>query len=290
MAESGSTVEQTEFFILNSQKISKLPDEEAPWSLSCAPASIGSGESLTTDIVSMSTDGEDKCLVPSEVSALETGSKSSRYQIKAGFGLSWPPADWKTAPRFDPHARDLKTQASTSFGLAKDPLNDVVKRMEGTNNGEWTIREDPGTLPTPGYESVDNHIDIAREQTHLAYGTADPARFSIMPDRPEPMMSLGFAKREQFNITAGGSNEHTAATGRLGEELAFRYLKAKYGEEAVRWVNEQKETGLPYDIRTVGKEHGNHNAKVSLFRNPVKLCQQGNLRLIVVMPNQLPQT
>ncbi|CAI0437020.1 unnamed protein product [Linum tenue] len=155
MAESGSTVEQTEFFILNSQKISKLPDEEAPWSLSCAPASIGSGESLTTDIVSMSTDGEDKCLVPSEVSALETGSKSSRYQIKAGFGLSWPPADWKTAPRFDPHARDLKTQASTSFGLAKDPLNDVVKRMEGTNNGEWTIREDPGTLPTPGYESVD---------------------------------------------------------------------------------------------------------------------------------------
>ncbi|CAI0380265.1 unnamed protein product [Linum tenue] len=320
MAESGSTKEQTEFFIMNSQKIPKLPDEEVPWSLSSAPASIGSCESLTTDIVSTSMDGGEKCLVPGEVSAIETGSKSSKYQMEHGFRLNWPPTGWKTAPRFHPH--DFEIHASTSNGLGKEPLDNGTTQMEGVNN------EDPGTLTYPGCKPTDNHIDIAREQTCSVYGTVYPTSFNIMPNRPEALMSLGFPQREKFNITAGGDDERAAASGRLGEELAFRYLKGIYGEEAVRWVNEHSETRLPYDILTVGEEHGgqyfevkatqsahkdwfyisafewqfavekgdaytivhvrNHTAEVRLFRNPVKQCQQRNLQLLVVMPSANP--
>ncbi|CAN6722643.1 unnamed protein product [Malus baccata var. baccata] len=40
MAESGSNDEQTEFFILNSQKVPKLPDGESVWSLSGSEASL----------------------------------------------------------------------------------------------------------------------------------------------------------------------------------------------------------------------------------------------------------
>ncbi|KAM2711144.1 hypothetical protein EV1_031292 [Malus domestica] len=40
MAESGSNKEQTEFFILNSQKVPKLPDGESVWSLSGSEANL----------------------------------------------------------------------------------------------------------------------------------------------------------------------------------------------------------------------------------------------------------
>ncbi|KAM1036684.1 hypothetical protein ACFX2C_031577 [Malus domestica] len=40
MAESGSNEEQTEFFILNSQKVPKLPDGESVWSLSGSEANL----------------------------------------------------------------------------------------------------------------------------------------------------------------------------------------------------------------------------------------------------------
>lgn len=39
MAESGSTEEQTEFFIMNSQKMPKLPADESVWSLANVPLS-----------------------------------------------------------------------------------------------------------------------------------------------------------------------------------------------------------------------------------------------------------
>ena len=38
-------------------------------------------------------------------------------------------------------------------------------------------------------------------------------------------------------------------TGRQGEEIVFRFLKWKYPNEQVEWMNYQHESGLPYDIR-----------------------------------------
>ncbi|CAH2038586.1 unnamed protein product [Thlaspi arvense] len=118
-------------------------------------------------------------------------------------------------------------------------------------------------------------------------------------------------------------------TGRKGEEIAYRYFAAKYGKEAVvRWVNEQSETGLPYDLiiinrggkkeyvevkatvsakkdyfnltvkewqfaNEIGESYviahvllGNSNAILTQHRNVVKLCQDGHLRLLILMPNQ----
>ncbi|XP_010475621.1 PREDICTED: uncharacterized protein LOC104755009 isoform X2 [Camelina sativa] len=118
-------------------------------------------------------------------------------------------------------------------------------------------------------------------------------------------------------------------TGRKGEEIAYKYFVAKYGKKAlVRWVNEQSETGLPYDLVienrggkkdyvevkatvSTGKDYfnltmnewqfanekgesyviahvllGNSNAILTQHRNLVKLCQEGHLRLLILMPNQ----
>ncbi|CAN1193800.1 Protein NO VEIN [Linum perenne] len=336
MAESGSTVDQTEFFILNCQKIPKLPEEEVMWSLS-SPSSIQNGESSQRDFESMGMDEEEPCMKPGTVSStVENGSKSLKYQMKAGVIRSnWPPADWKTAPGFGPHAGNCRIQEPTCGGIEKDQISTDMILTEGevpsVNNGYWTIRDDSGTSTSPGCENVDGYVSLAYDQNCGVDGTVDPEHLDIMPDRHQPS-SLGFARRDRFAIT-GGSSDQAMATGRSGEQLAFRYLIGKYGKEAVRWVNEENETGLPYDILVTvrGGEHehgggqyfevkatqsarkdfffissrewqfaaekgddytivhvllGNHNAMVTLFKNPVKQCQQGKLRLVVVMPTQ----
>ncbi|KAL0694666.1 hypothetical protein Bca4012_061846 [Brassica carinata] len=141
-------------------------------------------------------------------------------------------------------------------------------------------------------------------------------------------ISTDFSTRDQFHT---GTDRATLLqyTGKKGEEIAFRYYAAKYGKEAVvSWVNEQSETGLPYDLviknRGGKKEYievkatvsaakdsfnltvkewqfanekgesyviahvllGNSNAILTQHRNLVKLCQEGHLRLMIIMPNQ----
>ncbi|CAF3474088.1 unnamed protein product [Rotaria sp. Silwood1] len=42
-------------------------------------------------------------------------------------------------------------------------------------------------------------------------------------------------------------------TGRQGEEFVFRYLKWKYPHEEIKWINQQGESGGPYDIHMIIK-------------------------------------
>ncbi|XP_071715777.1 protein NO VEIN-like [Rutidosis leptorrhynchoides] len=44
-------------------------------------------------------------------------------------------------------------------------------------------------------------------------------------------------------------------TGRIGESEAFKYFCAELGEKHVTWVNEVKESGLPYDILVEDKDN-----------------------------------
>jgi len=46
-------------------------------------------------------------------------------------------------------------------------------------------------------------------------------------------------------------NEADLITGRQGEEFVFHYLKWKYPNETIDWINEKTESGGPYDIRMV---------------------------------------
>ncbi|CAN6343249.1 unnamed protein product [Urochloa humidicola] len=49
---------------------------------------------------------------------------------------------------------------------------------------------------------------------------------------------------------------HSYRTGRAGELVAFKYFTEMLGMANVKWVNEEVESGLPYDI-TVKREDGN---------------------------------
>jgi len=51
------------------------------------------------------------------------------------------------------------------------------------------------------------------------------------------------------------TTEQQQITGRTGEEVAYQYLTKKYGAKHVKWVNEDGETGAPFDM-TVQNESG----------------------------------
>lgn len=260
MTESGSTEQQIETFVLNSQKVAKLPDDEPVWSIQPTEWNL---ETYSTTRVTKRIDNP---TTPS--------SQSNR---------NWPPATWKTAPKFN--LNDLK-------------INDVAKQIENSNP-----KDDGGT---GGGDCVDGEPDLV---------DLDPP--------------ASFSERDQ--LSHGTTNvQQAAVTGRRGEEVAFKYYLRKANKNVVRWVNEDGETGLPYDIEVCDEENrkeyievkttdsankdwfeisvrewqfaveegecfsiarvvlsgGDKTGRVTVFKNPARLCRLGHLKLAVLMSKQ----
>ncbi|KAK7400095.1 hypothetical protein VNO78_11295 [Psophocarpus tetragonolobus] len=320
MAESGSSEEQIEFFILNSQKVPKLPDEEPVWALSSVSSLV-----------------EDDKLNPS-------GHVPSNDRIfprrKTGVHPNWPPADWKTAPDFSyARANGFKTQPAqiNSFSEIKADnspslISKPVCAEQGSVTDDWTINEDP---QASSVALVLNENENLKDQSCYNF---DPTAFSIHADSDPVSLdealdeahfnSLAFGKRDRLQTGGTFDAAQALATGRLGEFIACKYFVDKVGKTAVRWVNEDTETGLPYDLvieEDNNKEYievkatrsprkdwfnislrewqfandksnsfsiafvaimGNNVARITVFKDPVKLCQQGELQLAVMMSRQ----
>ncbi|KAL7177232.1 hypothetical protein ACSBR2_030551 [Camellia fascicularis] len=319
MAESGSNEEQTEFFILNSQKVPKLPDEESVWSISSGPSSTENDETIRT---SASTITNEQDLLKSKK--------------KPGIDSSWPPVDWKTAPGFSfARASGLRTQAaipppsSSSMQVMANDSQEKIARTDRVvpieTNANWMIEADPvatATVVLPDSEASDRS-NLVASGVDVEYDSVD----LINPHVP----NLGSDKSSERDQLPFGtpSMQQSLLTGRMGELVAFNYFATNFGKMNVTWVNEDTETGLPYDI-VVGdnqksKEYievkatkyakknwftisarewqcavekgeffsiahvvlsGNNMARITVYKNPVKLCQLGKMQLAVVVPKQ----
>lgn len=320
MAESGSTEVQTEFFILNSQKVPKLPEEESAWTLTSVPASAENDETLMRSVATLIDE-------PNQL-------KSKRRFV---VNSNWPPADWKTAPGFgSAFANGLVTQPSSNMKLRKrDNAKEIVGNIDHKTmveaNSDWTIEDDPAATPTvilKDSESLEDHsdyaINMADSGKNIVFDSVDVV---VATDGPSTSSSIS-SERDQLSY--GTANAQQALlTGRLGEFVAFKYFSAKVGQTFVNWVNETYETGLPYDI-VIGDEglsreyievkatisarkdwfnisarewqfavekgelysiarvalQCNNAAKVTIYKNPARLCQLGQLQLAVMIPKQ----
>ncbi|KAL5542662.1 hypothetical protein UlMin_010372 [Ulmus minor] len=318
MAESGSNEDQTEFFILNSQKVPKLPEGESVWSLN-------SLSSFTeNDILSLSN------------LASRNEQSASRSKRKAAITSNWPPVDWKTAPGFD-YGRangfnSLTSVAPPSGGSKKREKDDPQSSDEKVNitphsiNSDWTF-EDDSALVLPDSNNMEEQLSDLYHETDPGMSCEfNPASFEYTPETHKMDLS-NFYKKDQIRI--GTPNAQGILTGKLGEQLAFKYFVERAGKEAVRWINEDTETGLPYDILIEDKKNGkqfievkatissrknwfmisirewqfavekgeafsiahvvllkNNIAKVSVYTNPVKLLREGKMQLVLVAPTQ----
>ena len=306
MAKFGSTEEQTEIFIQNTQKVLKLPEEEPIWSLSSLTSVVETQNLLQTCL--------DRTL-PDEQGSTSRARKKARH---------WPPVDWKTAPGFS-YAREngFKTQPASSLPNCKSYVENVFEGINNQMENLASISTDTNLthevdLSTKPVASVDNigelvsvgdvdlevigsHIDIRGRfrKNQLRTGTPDPA---------QAMM-----------------------TGRLGEQAAFKYFTENFSDAVVKWVNKDAESGFPFDIvieededtkhfievkstRSIKKDWfdisvkewkfavkkgesfsiahvlllPNNLARVSVFKNPVKACYSHKLQLALLMP-KLPK-
>lgn len=325
MAESGSTEDQTELFILNTQKISKLPDGQSVWALSSVSTSTLKADSLETNL-----------------DPAEANDKSFSKSKKKSGNSNWPPVDWKTAPGFGyARANGFQMQAPTA-----QANNDLPKKEEGDYqvitkidmatpipfDKDWAIEDEPVPMPTapvfPDSNDLLGYCSLAYNEADYGMNGELGAIGSDHVSENAEFGSSNFSNRVQLRFGTPDAKE-AMLTGRLGEHIAFKYFVGKAGKIVVRWVNEDSETGLPYDIVMGEKEGckefvevkstksprkdwflismrewqfaiekgeafsiarvallGNKVARVSVFKNPAKLCQQGKLQLAMMMPKK----
>ncbi|KAF8116020.1 hypothetical protein N665_0024s0044 [Sinapis alba] len=292
MAESGLSEDQMESFIVNSQKVQKIPDGEKIWSLKSA----------------------------------------LKAKKKAGITLSWLPSSSKRRlGSSEHHVDDSKQEVAT--GQASSSEEDVAESLEA----QIPIQTADTNL-VAGYDNSAGTSSRAGQPNplysmHMESGSTsgNQAAFNLNPNLLHGWnnsFSADFSERDQLHTGTPWAAQ-AQQTGKKGEEIAYRYFAATYGKEAkVRWVNEQSETGLPYDLlieneggkleyvevkATVSSRKdyynltvrewqfanekgesyiivhvllGNSNAILTQHRNPVKLCQEGHLRLLILMPNK----
>ncbi|RZR92876.1 hypothetical protein BHM03_00021249 [Ensete ventricosum] len=257
MAESGSSIDQTEFFIVSSQKVPRLPDGEPVWSLSSAVEELDS--EITQPTLAPCSNAEQNASMP---------------QRKPGICPSWPPTDWKTAPDFS-HARryGLRSRPGMeSYGGSEAQLRNLSGATTQTEvlpdpiemDEDWVVEE--GLAPKSSSVLQDDS-GILKEETQLAdsFDALDDQVNSVseaknekidLSVRPGPDLSLKIlsSSLERANICLQTlDDQQTRRTGRLGEIIAYNYLNRKMGPNMVRWVNEQTESGLPYDL-IIGQE------------------------------------
>ncbi|XP_068634476.1 protein NO VEIN [Aristolochia californica] len=321
MAESGSSEEQTEFFIVYSQKIPKLPDEEILWSLSCSLPRLGDPTSQPSSSL----------------------VEKNLPKVKRNLGSSpnWPPTDWKTAPDFHfARANHFKTQpgATHTDGTKIKPHDpEAVMHTEwqipADISGDWESPSWPAAVPPvlPDSSSRTKREDSLLVDHNVSSSKVNNLNLDVYSGFADPIItsdpvigSSAFTTRDQLLLAMPNENQ-AHRTGRLGELVAYKYFVDKFGRAAVRWVNEENETGLPFDL-VVGEEEEKEfievkatkslnkdwfiittrewhfasekgdsfsvahvvladpkNAKITVFKNPVKLCQQDVLHLAVLM-------
>nr|XP_016480885.1 PREDICTED: uncharacterized protein LOC107801668 isoform X2 [Nicotiana tabacum] len=297
MAESGSNEEQTEFFILNSQKMPKLPAGESVWSLGNVP---------------LSTDSETGMM-----SSSRTIDEKNPVKIKKRPGIisNWPPTDWKTAPGFRRSSVCVaKSEAARGIQSKEETVEEIVIITCELPPTEMTCVENVDNGPAADAVVVGCNV--------LVPGTMKEAFDSSHPmTEPQDVnySSSDVTERDQLYV---GTTDAQWETGRLGEFFAFKYFSEKLGEPLVKWVNETNETGLPYDLvvgddeyievkatRLMGKDWfhissrewqfavkkgesfsvahvvllPNNSAAVTVYKNPFRLCQLGKLQLALTI-------
>ncbi|TYK17415.1 DUF3883 domain-containing protein [Cucumis melo var. makuwa] len=224
MAKLGSTEEQTEIFILNTQKVMKLPEEEPIWSLSSVTSFVETHNLLQTCLNSTLPD--------------EQGS-SSKARKKAG---NWPPVDWKTAPGFS-YAREngFKTQPASSLPSCKPYVENVFEGINNQMENLASISMDTNLTNEVDSSTVSVASVVDNIGELISLGDVDLEVIDSQID------SRGRFRRNQLK-TGTPDPAQAIMTGRLGEHAAFKYFTENFSDAVVKWVNKDAESGFPFDI------------------------------------------
>eukprot|EP00253_Pinus_taeda_P027075 PITA_27075 len=324
MAETGSTVGQTESFILNAQRIPKLPVEEVTWFCE-------HGDEIDKHPIVAKTSLPENQLMT---------KKPERISVAA----SWPPTTWKGVPK---SGDEVQAQAVNSV-INQDSVrhehgnvidNTPIFHTKSAGASDLVVNASSASAiaecdmdmerlkfdEESAFASNDN-LFRGSSSTGLEYANINKSFELSALNEMDIGTSNVLSNRDQLCLSVS-DDEQQKLTGRLGECVVYKYLIDKYGPASVNWINEKEEIGLPYDI-ILRKENGKKDfievkatrsenkdwfeitnqewdlasknsdcftiirvllgssayVKLVMLPNPMKLCQQKILKLAILMP------
>ncbi|CAF2658198.1 unnamed protein product [Rotaria sp. Silwood2] len=155
--------------------------------------------------------------------------------------------------------KDTITQ-HTDVNLNKNESNeDEIRSSKGQYvqpNAPMTF-SDSTSLPSANFERI-----FVSTLTNIELNT------SSSTDESSPMNSLPPI-----------GTEVDLVTGRQGEEFVFCYLKWKYPNEDIKWINQAGESGGPYDIRMTIKSENNREEFIEV--KTTRSCDQNTFSISI---------
>lgn len=215
----------------------KTNEEEAPH-MTSFPAKAGNIESDAIIPKSQSDNSTDK-EKSSSPSTSNTHDQTSQAHEQAVDDEHVVPKD-KTN-RYTNHSKNqILCNLNLTFVFLADSTKREVNENSTKSSNDQLIQPnapiaftDPISLPTTLFE-------------HIAVSTITDLNLPTSTDESIPS-----------NLFRPINNEADRKTGRQGEMLVFQYLQRKYPNETIVWVNENDETGRPYDIHMIIKSENN---------------------------------
>ncbi|XP_024318630.1 uncharacterized protein LOC100827509 [Brachypodium distachyon] len=253
MADSGSTVKQIEFFIVNNQKVPELPEQEPVWSFS---------SSFVAKEIQMFTSQTVQFQPPHDPSHI------LKRKRDPGIISSNPLSDPKTAPDLRTPPRSQQYMKVNDMALTSE-LSKPVKcgHMEDTSvstklEGVHVVKKD---LMTENMSVEESTMEVGDEPACLNLeegilpSLVDETELTNIDEKladvAEEKDNLDTGPPAGRQLGAGTPGEATirktderSRTGRLDEAVVHQYLVGQLGSNNVKWVNEENESGLPYDI------------------------------------------
>ncbi|GKE18242.1 histidine kinase-, DNA gyrase B-, and HSP90-like ATPase family protein, partial [Tanacetum coccineum] len=138
-------------------------------------------------------------------------------------------------------------QSEWSVAYSSAQIHGVTERLINTD-GDWIIKGNPASssmIPSVILEEDEAAKEVSDSVIDMNVGFK--GQLDDMENINSPPLKHANRKRE---------------TGWTGEFVAFRYFSAKFGENCVKWVNEVKESGLPYDIVIEGDDNSKEYIEV----------------------------
>ncbi|KAG8375990.1 hypothetical protein BUALT_Bualt09G0016500 [Buddleja alternifolia] len=268
MAESGATEDQTEFFILNSQKVPKLPAHEPSWS---------SFQSSTVNNYWM----------------IYKKNYSNDWKISHGFSSVTTPEGTFAANNIE-KANILPTEMiSSELNLEVDPTVIVDAEISESKPNVMTnmvldcgVDDDDSNKFVPSKISSSEREEVFAQQAQLTGRLGELVAYKYFVGE----VGEGFVKWVNeanetglpYDIILGDGDDNSRE---YVEVKATKSARKNWFLISMREWQFAVEKGESFSIAHVNIADENM-ARVTVYKNPSRLCQLGNLRLALVVPKQ----
>lgn len=271
MAESGSNEDQIEFFIVNSQKICKLPPKETLWSLR----------------------SKHEGAVTPNPSVIPMEGNSTKVHKKTETGSEWPPVARKSASVVD---TDLTSKFKILPNVTSHCGSNMEKSIDVNVDEDWVVEDNDRAEKAIGVQTIDgsnissssasyfgDNLSVNTSNEEECYRTGrlgEAAAFAYFGEKLKNLVTW-----VNKDVETGLPYDLIIDNNKDVEYIEVKTTRSKnknWFEISLKELEFAFEKGDGFSIARVVL-NGPNKAKITVFRNPLKLFRNKVLNLAVLM-------